>query len=105
VPWPPDAGQAPLAVESGKSKHAQFRWACDHRLRDAFDTLADSSRHHKPWAADIHERAGARGASHAHASRILGRAWSQAIWRLWHEHDTYDPALHTARQRLTAATA
>ena len=28
-----DAGQAPVAVESGKSKHAQFRWACDHRLR------------------------------------------------------------------------
>ena len=31
-----DAGQAPVAVESGKSKHAQFRWACDHRLREAF---------------------------------------------------------------------
>ena len=28
-----DAGQAPVAVESGKAKHAQFRWACDHRLR------------------------------------------------------------------------
>ena len=32
-----DAGQAPVAVESGKAKHAQFRWACDHRLRDAFN--------------------------------------------------------------------
>ena len=31
-----DAGQAPVAVESGKSKHAQFRRACDHRLREAF---------------------------------------------------------------------
>jgi hypothetical protein len=98
-----DAGQAPVAVESGKSKHAQFRWACDHRLRDAFDTLADSSRHHNPWPADIYQRARARGASHAHASRIFGRAWSQMIWRLWHDHDTYDPARHTARQRLTAA--
>ena len=47
------SGQCPVAVESGKSKHAQFRWACDHRLRDAFDTLADSSRRHNPWAADI----------------------------------------------------
>ena len=26
-----DAGQAPVAVESGKSKRARFRWACDHR--------------------------------------------------------------------------
>jgi len=43
-----DAGQCPVAVESGKSKHAQFRSACDHRLRKAFCTLADSSRRHNP---------------------------------------------------------
>jgi transposase len=97
-----DAGQCPVAVESGKAKRAQFRWACDHRLRAAFDTLADSSRHHNPWAADIYDRAHARGANHPHASRILGRAWCQVIWRLWQEHDTYDPERHTARQRLTA---
>ena len=89
--------------ESGKSKHAQFRWACDHRLREAFDTLADSSRRHNPWADDIYTRARARGAGHAHAARILGRAWSQGIRRLWHDHDTYEPNRHTALQRLIAA--
>jgi transposase len=98
-----DGGQAPVAVESGKSKRAQFRWACDHRLREAFNVLADSSRRHNPWAADIYQRARARGASHQHAARILGRAWSQIIWRLWHDHDTYNPAKHTARQRLITA--
>jgi transposase len=100
-----DAGQCPVAVESGKAKHAQFRWACDHRLRDAFDKLADASRRHNPWAADIYDRARARGAGHAHAVRILGRAWCQIIWRLWHDHDTYDPARHAARQRLISSTA
>jgi transposase len=100
-----DGGQAPVAVESGKAKRAQFRWACDHRLRAAFDTLADASRRHNPWAADIYDRARARGASHAHASRILGRAWSQVIWRLWQDHDTYDPKQHTALQRVIAAAA
>jgi transposase len=98
-----DAGQAPVAVESGKAKHAQFRWACDHRLRQAICTLSDASRHHNPWAADIYNRARARGASHTHATRVLGRAWSQIIWRLWHDHDTYDPLQHTALQRLIAA--
>jgi Transposase/Transposase IS116/IS110/IS902 family len=98
-----DGGQCPVAVESGKAKRAQFRWACDHRLRQAFDTLADSSRRHNPWAADIYQRARNRGASHPHAARILGRAWSQIIWRLWHDHDTYDPHRHTALQRLIAA--
>ena len=100
-----DSGQAPVAVESGKAKHAQFRWACDHRLRDAFRVLADSSRRHNPWATDIYDRARARGASHQHATRILGRAWCQIVWRLWQDHDTYDPNRHNARQRLIAAAA
>ena len=47
-----DAGQAPVAVESGKHKVARYRWACNKRLRDAFCTLADSTRHWHPWAAD-----------------------------------------------------
>ena len=100
-----DAGQAPVAVESGKARHAQFRWACDHRLRQAVCTLAAASRRHNPWAADIYDRARARGASHTHATRILGRAWCQVIWRLWHDHDIYDPQQHTARQRLIAQAA
>jgi transposase len=99
-----DAGQSPVAVESGKSKRARFRWACDHRLRDAIATMADASRHHNPRAADIYTRARARGASHQHAIRILGRAWCGVIWRLWQDHDVYDPARHTALQRLTATT-
>jgi Transposase len=45
-------------------------------------------------------RALAADAGHAHAARILGRARSQIIWRLWHDHDTDDPSRHTARQRL-----
>jgi transposase len=97
-----DAGQAPVAVESGKSKRARFRWACDHRLRAAICTLADTSRHHNPWAADIYDRARARGCTHQHAIRILGRAWCAVIWRLWHDHDVYDPTQHTALQQLLA---
>jgi transposase len=100
-----DAGQCPVAVQSGKAKRAQFRWACDHRLRQAFDVLADSSRRHNPWAADIYQRACNRGAGHAHAARVLGRAWCQVIWRLWQNQDTYNPAQHTALQRLIAAAA
>ena len=99
-----DAGQAPVAVESGKSKRARFRWACDHRLRSAIATMADTSRHHNPWAADIYTRARARGANHAHAIRILGRAWCAVLWRLWQAHDVYDPNRHTALQRLLATT-
>jgi transposase len=97
-----DGGQAPVAVESGKSKRARFRWACDHRLRNAICTLADTSRRTNPWAADIYDRARARGCTHPHAIRILGRAWCGVIWRLWQDRDAYDPARHGALQRLIA---
>jgi len=97
-----DGGQAPVAVESGKSKRAHFRWACDHRLRDAIATMADASRHHNPWAASIYTNAIARGKTHQHAIRILGRAWCGVLWRIWHDRDVYDPARHRALQRLIA---
>ena len=51
-----DAGQAAVAIESGKRKTACFRWACNKRLRDAFCTLADSTRHWHPWAQDRYAR-------------------------------------------------
>ena len=95
-----DAGMSPVAVESGKRKLACFRHACDHRLRDAIATLADASRHHNPWAADIYTRARARGHDHPHAIRILGRAWLRVIWRIWQDGNPYDPNRHGNLQRL-----
>jgi transposase len=97
------AGQAPVAVESGKKKVACFRWACNKTLRSAVGVLADSSRKHNPWARDIYQRARARGHDHPHALRILGRAWLRIIWRLWQDGTTYDPARHRSLNRLLAA--
>jgi transposase len=97
------AGQAPVAVQSGKKKVARFRWACNKNLRDAVGVLADASRHHNPWAADIYQRARARGHDHPHAIRILGRAWLRIIWRIWQNGDTYDPQRHGSLNRLIAA--
>src|SRR6478736_4853246 len=48
-----DAGQAAVAIESGKRKTAAFRWGCNKRLRGAFCTLADTTRHWHPWAQDL----------------------------------------------------
>lgn len=97
------AGQAPVAVESGKKKVACFRWACNKTLRCAVSVLADSSRKHNPWARDIYERARARGHDHPHALRILGRAWLRVIWRLWQDGTPYDPGRHGSLNRLLTA--
>ncbi|HEX6762543.1 MAG TPA: IS110 family transposase [Gaiellaceae bacterium] len=96
------AGQAPVAVESGKKKVARFRWACNKNLRDAVSVLADSSRKHNPWANDIYQRARARGHDHPHAIRILGRARLRIIWRLWQDRTTYNPHRHGSLNRLLA---
>jgi hypothetical protein len=94
-----DAGQAPVAIESGKRRSAAFRWACDKRLRNHIAVLADSSRHHSPWAQDIYQRARQRGADHPHACRILGRAWTRILWRCWQDATPYDPTKHRAATR------
>lgn len=95
-----DAGQAPVAKQSGKRRHTTFRWACDKRLRNHFAVLADSTRHWHPWAGETYHRAIARGCEHPHATRILGRAWSRVLWRCWQDAVVYDPTKHRNLTRL-----
>lgn len=93
------AGVAPSTRQSGKVKAVTFRWSADHQLRDALCDFAGDSRHANPWAADLYNRARARGHDHPHAVRILGRAWADIIWRCWQNGVAYDPKQHNALQR------
>ncbi|MFZ0043378.1 MAG: transposase, partial [Solirubrobacteraceae bacterium] len=87
-----DAGHAPVATESGKRKHATFRWACNKRLRNALSVLAHATCRWHPWAADRYATARARGHNHPRALRTLGRAWSRIIWRCWQTHTPMTPS-------------
>jgi transposase len=99
-----DGGQAPVAQESGKRKHAKFRWACNKRLRNALSTLAHSTRSWNPWAADRYAAARARGHNHRRALRTLGRAWSRIIWRCWTDRTPYNARRHTGLQQHITVT-
>jgi transposase len=99
-----DSGQAPVAAESGKRKAAKFRWACNHRLRNALAVLAHASKLWNPWAADRYAHARARGHNHRRALRTLGRAWSRIIWKCWQTRTPYDPARHTGLQHHITVT-
>jgi transposase len=99
-----DAGQAAVAVESGKRKTASFRWGCNKRLRGAFCTLADSTRHWHPWAQDRYAAARARGHEHPRALRTVGRAWCRIVWRCWQDRTPYDPARHRGLQQHLLVT-
>ena len=95
-----EAGVAPVTHASGKSRGVVFRWACNKTLRQAITCFADNSRHASDWAADIYARARQRGCKHAHAVRILARAWVRVLWRAWQDGTSYDPAKHKAAARV-----
>ena len=97
------AGAAPSTRQSGKLRAVGFRWSCDKQLRDAVTDFAADSRHANPWAADLYDRARARGHDHAHAVRILARAWLHVIWHCWQDGLAYQPDKHGALQRVIAA--
>jgi hypothetical protein len=94
------AGAAPSTRRSGKLRAVTFRWACDKQLRDAVTDFAADSRHDNRSAADLYDRARARGHDHPHAVRFLARAWLFAIWHCWQQGTAYDPSRHHAPQRV-----
>jgi transposase len=96
-----EAGVAPVTQESGKHRAVTFRYACNKRLRAAFVTLADTTRHTSPWAGAVYQRARDRGCEHAHAIRILARAWCRVIWTCWQKRVAYDPLKHLAARAFT----
>lgn len=97
-----EAGVVPVTYQSGKQRGVVFRWACNHRLRQAITILSDNSRHVSPWAADVYRRARSRGCEHAHAIRILARSWLRVLYRIWMSNQHYDPAKHGAASRIPA---
>ena len=94
------AGVAPSTRQSGKVKSVTFRWGADKQLRDALCDFAGGSRPASPWAADLYDKAVARGCDHPHAVRIVARAWAHVIWRCWQDHVPYDPAAHNSLQTI-----
>lgn len=94
------AGVAPSTRQSGKVKVVTFRWSADKQLRDAVTDFAGDSRRANPWAAHLYDAAISRGHDHAHATRILARAWLGVIWKCWQTNTPYDPAQHGALQAL-----
>ena len=99
-----EAGTVPVTYQSGKTRSVTFRWACNHRLRQAITCLADNSRHANAWAHGIYAAARARGCDHPHAIRILARAWLRVIWRAWTDRKLYDPKLHLGALKLASDT-
>jgi transposase len=92
-------GAAPVTKRSGRQHAVSFRYATNTKARKALTLYADNSRRASPWAERIYRHARARGCRHAHAVRILARAWLRVIWACWHANTPYDPARRRGRDR------
>jgi len=97
-----EAGAVPVTDRSGKHRGVFFRWACNKRLREALGWMANNSRARSPWAAALYQRARDRGCRHAHALRIVARAWLRVLWKCWQTRTPYDPSRHRAAVAITA---
>jgi transposase len=92
-------GASPITKRSGQHRAVSFRYATNSKARKALTLYADNSRRASPWAERIYRDARARGCRHAHAIRILARAWLRVIWACWHSNTAYDPNRRRGRDR------
>lgn len=92
-------GATPVTKRSGQQRGVSFRYATNTKARKAITLYADNSRRASPWADRIYRDARARGCRHAHAIRILARAWLRVIWACWHTNTPYDPSRRRGRDR------
>jgi transposase len=102
-----ETGLAPVTRASGRSRHVRFRYAANKRMRHAIDWWAFVAVREDPhFSGAAYDTARAAGQGHHRALRGIGARWVRILWRCWHDHTEYDPALHPLRrQALDAATA
>ncbi|WP_180819442.1 hypothetical protein [Gordonia terrae] len=79
---------------SGRTRQVRFRYAANRRMRHAIDWWMFVATREDDWSGDIYTQARAAGQGHHRALRGLGARWTRILWRCWHDHSTYNPAIH-----------
>jgi transposase len=99
--WPawPASHPPPASRANCASSRSAGPWT--NNSATAVCDFAGDSRHTNPWAAELYNRARARGHDHPHAVRILARSWLNIIWKCWTANTPYHPDRHRALQQLT----
>jgi transposase len=92
------AGTAPVLKQSGKTRFAAFRRACNPTLRATVHLWSDLSRKRCAWAQAYYQQKKSQGLSHAAALRCLGQRWLKILWKMWQEKKPYDEARHMQNQ-------
>lgn len=89
-----ETGLAPVTRASGRTRQVRFRYAANRRMRHAIDWWMFVATREDDWSGDSYAHARAAGQGHHRALRGLGARWTRILWRCWHDHSTYNPAIH-----------
>lgn len=102
-----EAGLAPVTRASGRSQHSvRFRYAANHRLREAAMWWAFNSLKESPWAAAAFRQArDERGQRYHRALRGVAARWTRILWRCWTDGVPYDPTKHANAVQFELARA
>lgn len=91
-----EAGVVPVTKSSGKSRVVQFRFACNHHLRQALYWFSFNSLNRCEWAKKYFRDQRAKGHNKHQALRALSAKWLKIIFVMWKDHKPYDENYHLA---------
>lgn len=92
------AGTAPVSYQSGRTKKAYIRQACQKILRHTVHLWVNLSREKCPWAETYYQKKRDEGQGHAGALRCLGQRWLKILWKMWQTRMPYDAETHQRNQ-------
>jgi transposase len=92
------SGVAPVTRQSGTKRLVLMRRACNHRLRDALYTWAESSSQHDDSSQAFYRACRARGLKHPQAIRCLGDRLLRILFAMLRDRTLYDPLRHSPHQ-------
>lgn len=92
------AGTCPITQQSGRSRRVSFRRACDRDFRYIVTQWARLTVNASPWATDYYQHIRPHCRSENHAYRCLANRWLAIVWKLWHDHLSYDETYHLRRR-------
>ena len=97
-------GVAPVTKQSGKSRYAIRRRACDKFMCQTLISFAFNTAQVKGcWARQYYQDKRDQGTEHFTAVRCLAQRWLKVLSAMWRDRVPYDEELHQNNRRQHAA--
>ena len=97
------SGVAPVAKQSGETRHVHRRYLCPKFERQSFHEFAKESVLWSRWAAAYYLSQRVQSKPHHTAVRALAFKWQRIIWRCWRDGTPYREEVYEAALRKSGS--